>query len=346
MSQPNQLLGSSRTTLPLVSVIMPAYNVEAFLDAAAQSALRQTYANLELLIVDDGSVDSTHQVALTVQRRDPNRVRVIQQGNTGLAGARNTGLRAGRGEFFALLDSDDLWESGFLEHQMDRFRTGPPVDLVTGNGRFLGGSRHGATVRPWPDPRPPLTLATIITDEEAVFVMTVFTRRVYETIGGFDESLRTNEDFDYWLRAAVAGFHFARNAEPLAWYRRRDDSLSADAPRMLRGALRVCAKTRPLIGDRPERALLEQQIAFYEAELDAALAREALDAGDGSAAAHALTSLNARRPAIRTFFAAVMARRAAPVLAALYRLRQRIRATLRQAATDVAVAPNREAAGQ
>lgn len=346
MSQSNQLLGSALPTPPLVSVIMPAYNVATFLDAAAQSALRQTYANLELLIIDDGSVDRTHQVALNVQRRDPNRVRVIRQGNTGLAGARNTGLRAARGEFFALLDSDDLWESGFLEHQMATFRTRPSVDLVTGNGRFLGGSRHGSTVRPWPDPRPPLTLATIITDEEAVFVMTVFTRRVFETIGGFDESLRTNEDFDYWLRAALAGFRFARNAEPLAWYRRRDDSLSADAPRMLRGALRVCIKTRPLIGDRPERALLDRQIAFYEAELDAALAREALAAGDGSGAARALASLNARRPAIRTAFAAVMARRAAPLLAALYRLRQRSRMTRRQVATNVAVTSGTEVTGQ
>lgn len=302
---------------------MPAYNVAAYLDAAARSALDQTYPQLELLIVDDGSTDGTPQVAETVRQRDPDRVRIIRQENRGLAGARNTALRAARGAFFALLDSDDLWDPGFLEHQMQTFRRHPEVDLVTGNGRYLGGRRHGAAVRPYPDPRPPVSLATIITDEEAVFVMTVFRRRVFETVGGFDESLRTNEDFDFWLRAALAGFRFVRNPEPFAWYRRRDDSLSADAPRMLSGALVVCAKARGLIGDRPERALLERQIAYYEAELDAAVARQALETGDGRRAAEALASLHTRRPSMRTAVAALMARRAAPVLTRLYRLKRR-----------------------
>src|SRR5687767_12242318 len=85
----------------------------------------------------------------------------------------------------------------------------------------------------------------IVDDEYAIFIMCVFTRRVYETIGGFDEMLRTNEDFDYWLRAALAGLRFVRNDRPLGYYRRRDDSLSASQVRMLRGALRVCYKHRP-----------------------------------------------------------------------------------------------------
>lgn len=310
--------------LPLVSVIMPAYNVALYLEEAARSVLRQTYAGLELIIIDDGSTDSTADVAAGIARED-SRVRVIAQPNKGLAGARNTGLQAARGEFFALLDSDDLWESGFVEHQMMTFQANPLVDLVTGNGRYLGGASHGAAVRPFPDPRPPLTLDTIITDEEAVFVMTIFRRRVYETIGGFDETLRTNEDFDYWLRAALAGFRFARNPEPLAWYRRRDDSLSADAPRMLSGALCVCNKARALFAVRPERELLERQIAYYEAELDAAVARQALAAGNREEAARALASLNARRPTVRTAVAALMARRAAPILAGLYWLKQRRR---------------------
>lgn len=337
MSQSNTECPTERTAASLVSVIMPAYNVAPFLEDAARSALRQTYRHLELIIIDDGSQDATGDIARRVQREDP-RVRVIAQANSGLAGARNTGLRAARGDFFALLDSDDLWEPGFLEHQMATFRAQPLVDLVTGNGRYLGGIKHGAAVRPCPDTRPPLALSTIVTDEEAVFVMTVFRRRVFETIGGFDETLRTNEDFDYWLRAALAGFRFGRNPEPLAWYRRRDDSLSADAPRMLSGALHVCIKARALFGDRPERALLERQIAYYAAELDAAVAREALATGDAPRAARALASLNARRPTVRTALAALMARRAAPVLAGLYRFKQRSRAALRQSARRTIVA--------
>ena len=81
--------------------------------------------------------------------------------------------------------------------------------------------------------------------------MSVFRRRVYEAIGGFDEALRTNEDYDYWLRAALAGFRFWRNDRPLGHYRRRDDSLSASDVNMLAGILRVYRKLRPLLADRP-----------------------------------------------------------------------------------------------
>jgi glycosyltransferase involved in cell wall biosynthesis len=313
-----------REGAPAVSVIMPAYNVERYLADAAHSALRQSFADLELIIVNDGSTDRTGRIAADVQGADPARVRVISRANGGLAAARNSALRAARGAFFALLDSDDLWEPEFLARQMAVFDAHPGVDLVTGNGRFLGSRLHGAAVRPSPDPRPPISLTTIIDDEQAVFVMTVFRRRVYETIGGFDESLRTNEDFDYWVRAALAGFRFARNAEPLAWYRRRDDSLSADAVRMLSGALRVCYKVRPMFAGRPERAVLDSQIAYYEAELDAAVARQALAGGDMARAATALEALHARRPSMRTALSALLARHAAPVLSALYQLKLRV----------------------
>lgn len=313
------------TSSPQVSVLMPAFNVESYLDDAARSVLQQTHRDLELVIVNDGSTDRTGDVALDIQRRDPDRVRVVATRNAGPAAARNAALTASRGEFLALLDSDDLWEPAFLQQQLAVFAARPDVDLVTGNGRFLGGRRHGEPVRPSPDTRPPVTLETIICDEQAVFVMTVFRRRVFEAIGFFDEAVRGNEDFEYWLRAAAAGFRFARNDEPLAWYRRRDDSLSTDAVRMLRGAVGVCRRARPLLAGRPERDLLERQIIYYHAELNAALARQALAAGDAPAAAAALAALHASRPSWRTAVAALLARRAAPLLAALYQLKLRAR---------------------
>jgi hypothetical protein len=205
------------------------------------------------------------------------------------------------------------------------FDADPGVDLVTGNGRFLGGPQHGQVVRPFPDPRPPVSLTTIISDEQAVFVMTVFRRRVFDRIGGFDESLRTNEDFEYWLRAAMAGFRFARHDRPLAWYRRRSDSLSVETIRMISGALRVCRRVRPLFHGRAECECLDRKILYYEAEVAAARARQALAAGDSQMAADALSALAAWRPSLRNAVIAVLARRAAPVLGALYQLRLRTR---------------------
>jgi len=311
--------------MPTVSVIMPAYNVEGYIGDAARSVLHQTYGDLELIIADDGSTDSTPEVIEQLRASDP-RVRAITVPSNGPSAARNAAMRLARGQFFALLDSDDIWEREFLARQMVRFGAHPEVDLVSGNARYLGSRRHGQTIGPWPDTRPPITLATIISDERAVFIMTVFRRRVFEVVGGFNESLRGNEDFDFWLRAALAGFVFARNDEPLAWYRRRDDSLSSNGIRMLRGAIEVCRTWLPAFADRPERPLMERQIDYYEAELAAELARQALAVGDTAEAARALDALQTRRPSMRTAVAALLARRAGPVLSAMYHVKRAVQA--------------------
>jgi len=316
---------ASKRRMACVSVLMPAYNVERYLADAAASVLRQTYAELELIIADDGSSDGTPAVAERIRAVDPDRVRVLRLQNRGPSAARNAALRLARGEFLALLDSDDMWEPQFLAAQMAAFDAHPQVDLVTGNGRYLGGPFHGQLVRPWPDARPPISLSTIISDQEAVFVMTVFRRRVVESIGGFDERLRGNEDFDYWLRAALAGFRFWRNSEPLSWYRRRADSLSSDGVRMLRGAIQVCLDRRPLFASRPEREVLDRQVEYYRAELEAELARQALAEGNATAGAAALEALQRCRPSWRTAVAAHLARHAWPVLSTLYQMKRAYR---------------------
>jgi glycosyltransferase involved in cell wall biosynthesis len=301
---------------------MPAYNVAPYIGDAAYSVLQQTYKDLELIIVDDSSTDSTHSVVEEIRQHDPIRVRALTVPNRGPSAARNAAFRLARGEFLALLDGDDIWEREFLERQMAMFEGHPDIDLVTGNGRNLGSRWHGQPVRPWPDPRPPITLATIISDEEAVFIMTVFRRRVLEALGGLDEGLRGNEDFDFWLRAALAGFVFARNDEPLAWYRRRDGSLSSNGVEMLRGALSVCRRYVPSCAGTPEAEVMERKIAYYEAELDAAVARKALAEGNSMEAARALDALHARRPSLRTAVAAALARHAGPFLTAMYQLKR------------------------
>ena len=139
--------------MPAVSVIMPAYNVAPYVGDALRSALAQTFTDLEVLVVDDGSTDATADVVAGIAARDP-RVRLIRQPNRGLAGARNTGLRSARGDVFALLDSDDLWEPEFLAEQVAILRAHPDVHTVTGNGWCLGGAKHAQLARPCPDPRP------------------------------------------------------------------------------------------------------------------------------------------------------------------------------------------------
>jgi len=308
--------------MPAVTVIMPAYNVEPYVGDAIVSALAQTFTDFELIVVDDGSTDGTANVVAGFAEGDP-RVRLVRQANRGLAGARNTALRVARGDVLALLDSDDLWEPGFLADQMAILHARQEVDIVTGNAWTMGGAQDGAPARPCPDSRRDPDLAAMLGDEFAVFIMSVFRRRVYEIVGGFDETLRTNEDYDFWLRAAVSGCRFARNPRPLGRYRVRSDSLSANEVRMLRGILVVYGKIRPLVAGRPrELAILDAQVERFHTEYLAAEARVALESRDFGAARRHLDALHARRRGAAIGVARVLVRVAPGILARMYSIRR------------------------
>jgi glycosyltransferase involved in cell wall biosynthesis len=301
---------------------MPAYNVARYIGEAIASVCAQTMTDLELLVVDDGSTDETYRVASSWAVRDP-RVRVLRKENGGISSGRNHALRHAAGDLLAILDSDDIWEPDYLASQLAVLDARPEVDLVTGNAWYLGSRLDGQPVRPSPDSRPEPNLEQILSDENAVFIMTVFRRHVYEAIGGFDETFRTNEDYDYWVRAALAGFRFARNDRPLGRYRRRDDSLSASEVRMLQGVLRVNRKLRSLLADRPiELALLDRQTARFEAELVVAEARAALEMGDAAAIQERLAALHDLRGGPLLGAARLMARWAPGLLMRAYHFRR------------------------
>jgi glycosyltransferase involved in cell wall biosynthesis len=313
----------NQTQAPAVSVIMPAYNVAPYIGEAIESVLAQTFTDFELLVVDDGSTDDTAAIAKRFADGD-SRIRLLRQDNRGLAAARNTALRHARAGALALLDSDDLWMPRFLEAQLAMLDARPDVDIVTGNARTLGSHEDGFPARPWPDPRPWPDLWTILGDELSVFIMSVLRRRVYDTIGGFDEMLRTNEDFDFWLRAALAGFRFARNDEPLGCYRRRDDSLSASEVRMLRGALRVYYKHRPALATNPKALrLLDDRVQQFEGDLVATEARYAISQQDFQTASRQLSALRERRGGTVVYFARLLAQWMPGLLWRAYQIRRR-----------------------
>jgi glycosyltransferase involved in cell wall biosynthesis len=282
--------------MPTVSVIMPAYNVERYLGEAIESVLAQTYTDFELVIVDDGSTDNSRMIAERYRAEHPDRIVVVSQQNRGLAGARNTALGVASGRVFALLDSDDGWAPTFLESQMRVLDAHEDVAIVSGNAINRGGAEDGRPARPVPDPRPALDLITILRDETAVFIMSLFRREVVDRVGGFDEEFRTNEDYDFWIRAAFAGFGFLRNPEPLGFYRRHANSLSASDVRMLAGILRVYRKALLHCPAGSAAAdVIVAQIRRFETELLAAEARDALDRGDMPQALAAVEQLWNRR---------------------------------------------------
>jgi glycosyltransferase involved in cell wall biosynthesis len=115
--------------MPLVSVVVPTYNRAYCLGRTLESALAQTHADLELIVVDDGSTDGTRDLVEDLARRDP-RVRYFHQENKNVSAARNQGIALARGEFLALLDSDDVWMPWKLELQLACMARAPEVGMV------------------------------------------------------------------------------------------------------------------------------------------------------------------------------------------------------------------------
>ena len=282
---------------PVVSVVTPAYNAARYLPETVDSVLAQTCSDLELILVDDGSTDDTLTVARRLATRD-GRVRVFATPNGGPAAARNTALSTARGEFIALLDSDDLISPQYLARQIAVLDANPDASIVTANAINRGG---GATFdgKPyWPRTTgvQQLTTGDVIGQEDAVCILSVFRRRVYDTMGGFNPAFSGNEDYEFWLRAAVAGFVILRNHEPLGLYRRHQGSLSSDEPRMIRGVLNVLRHTQSMLGDlSQERDVLQRQIARFTHELPRAELRASLQRSDAAATSRVLRTLAAER---------------------------------------------------
>ena len=312
---------------PIVSIITAAYNAARLLPETVASVLAQSYLNFELIIIDDGSTDDTRAVAQRLAARDQ-RIRVVATPNGGQARARNTAVRTARGAYIVLLDSDDLLAPTYLASQLKLFSRFPDVAIVTPNAVNRGGGPYFDGKPLWPRTSgfERLSLRDLIEQENAVSIMSMFRREVWERVGGFNTELLRNEDYDFWLRAAIAGYAILRSFAPQAFYRRRYDSLSSDEPQMIRGVLHVLHQVDSKLDHRPEEhAALCRQIARFTRELPQAELRASLRRSDAAGAARVLRTLAVDR---RSWMLAACARFSArwpqPLLWA-YRIRRGIR---------------------
>jgi glycosyltransferase involved in cell wall biosynthesis len=187
-----------------VTVIIPTYNRAAVLRRAVDSVRAQTAADCcDVLIVDDGSTDGTARVLAEL---GPG-VQVVRQANAGGAAARNTGIRASRGEFVAFLDSDDYWLPDKIERQLAAMRRWPDIALVA--GRASGFYPDGRVTHDPPSPVPahaPTDFAPALCDENFLHTPAVMVRRrTLLAAGLFPEDQRRCHDYPLWVRVALRG---------------------------------------------------------------------------------------------------------------------------------------------
>ena len=218
---------------PLVSTIIPTYNRASLVLQAIESVHQQTYTNVEVIVVDDGSTDDT----LAALRCYGESIRVIRQENAGPAVARNRGIQASRGEIIACLDSDDAWDSTKLERQVRLLQlAGDSVPCCLCNaamefpdGRVVTTFDHSELSAAL-DQGVWVNVADVLSTRFVLMAQTLAVRRAaIQRIGGFDETLQVLEDYDFGLRLALEG-PWCYIREPLVrWRQNTRDSLSAKA---------------------------------------------------------------------------------------------------------------------
>jgi len=199
-----------------ISVIIPAYDVDGFIEDALASVVAQSGPIREILVIDDGSTDGTAARVQAAARREP-RLRLLASDRRGPGGARNAGLRAAIQPIIAFLDGDDIWPPGKIRRQLQRLAAADLPDVVSGlvqQFRRLGPG--------FPVPADGLGNAAPHVNLGAC----LFRREVFDRIGLFDEHLAQSEDVDLMFRVREAGLKLAIMREVTLLYRIRPGSLT------------------------------------------------------------------------------------------------------------------------
>lgn len=218
-----------KETPALVSVIIAAYNAEKYIEDAVGSVFAQTYQHFEIIIVDDGSSDSTRKKVEKLAQID-NRVRYLYQSNKGAAAARNYGMRQACGDFFSFLDADDYWVKDKLEVQIEELTINRDCFLYSGsifiydnhekkiNPKIIAGKTAKSKEE---------FIGSLLTKKinPSFLCSVIISKNIVEAVGYFDETLSVGEDIDYWIRI-VLKFPFKVMERPLFYRRKHSGNLA------------------------------------------------------------------------------------------------------------------------
>jgi len=266
------------TRAPLVSVVVAAYNMEQYVAGAVESALRQTYAGVEVHVVDDGSTDGTARV-LDGFAGDP-RVHYHYQQNQGQARAKNRGIRECRGEFIGFLDADDLWRRDKIEKQMTALARVPHAGVAYSDVSYM--DKDGAPLEgPSREYHSGWITEQLFIDNFVNFPTALVRRECLAAVGTFDETLAMGIDWDLWLRISTR-YSFVFLPDRTAAYRIWPGQMSRDASTRFACTLRIMERflaTHPTLV--PDRVVKEAWAHTYTGQgrrlTDVGRRREALE---------------------------------------------------------------------
>ncbi|WP_278588085.1 glycosyltransferase family 2 protein [Limosilactobacillus pontis] len=223
-------MNKEELTSGLVSIVMPCYNGEQFIDETIKSVLNQTYQKWELLVIDDGSRDSSASIVQNYAK-DDQRIRLIQQQNAGSAAARNNGIRQSKGQYLALLDSDDIWLPGFLDSQVRFIRQKGSICVCSSYLRI--DEQSNEIMRP-------VMAKAIITSKDMQSVDYVgcltglYDQSKYGKIYLKEELKSLLDDYAFWIDAISLEGKAYGNPKILAEYRVRKNSLTGNKKKLIK----------------------------------------------------------------------------------------------------------------
>lgn len=241
--------GVTTGPLPLISVLVPAYNAAATIGEALESVLTQVPPPFEVVVSDDGSSDDLERALQPFRKR----VTLVSGPNGGLAVARNRAAEEARGDLLALLDADDIWLPGRVAALRAAAAARPDLSILTTDAVE---SREGA--------RTPSTyygLRSFATEQQELAILRdnfifgagAVRAQAFRSVGGYRAGARYAEDWDLWVRLLLGGHQAGLVDLPLYEYRRRSDSLTSQRVDLALGVLELLARTRSSPLDDPQR---------------------------------------------------------------------------------------------
>lgn len=293
MSTPTDSLNENKCS-PLVSVVIPAYRVAEFIGEAVGSVLAQTFSDYEIVVVNDGSPDTSELERVLASYQG--KIVYVKQENKGVSAARNTGIRAARGSFIAFLDGDDVWEPNYLEIQLSHLQNHPTSDVVYSDAVLFGDPlTEGKKFSEFCPSDGEVSFENLIAEKCNVMLSgSVVKKEMLLKIGMFDEKIRYTEDFELWLRVIKNGGRITYHQNALVRHRTRSGSTSASDPVWLYEHIIATLKRIPdkwSLTER-ERVVLQQRLQFNAAMLHRFKAKKAFSSGDTTVAINEFREAN------------------------------------------------------